>query len=274
MMGIAPALAAAALYLFCTFWHGRTMARADDAASRPGSVRMDAVCAVAASLALAAHGGHVWQLAHGQDDWRLGLFVALPLAAWAVAALAFLDSWWRPVSCLLIAVFPIAAAVVFSSSFGAYSGAPLRGLGAGMIAHIALSVLAYGMVAIAALQALALAARNYELKRRAGAPLRWLPPLQTLERMLFQTLWAGFALLVAAIVSGALSLGDAPERGFAHKTTFSLLSAGLLAALLWGHHRLGWRGFTAVRWTLAGFACLALAWLGVEFVLEALLDAA
>ena len=268
------ALAAVALYLFATAWHGRTLSRAEPSAGPLGAVRVNAVTAVVSVLALIAHGAHVWQLAHGYDDWRLGLFVALPLAAWIVAVLAFLDSWWRPVSCLLIAVFPIAALVVFGSSFGLYAGHPLPGMNAGMIAHITLSVLAYGMVAIAALQALALALRGYSLKRRPPASLRWLPPLQTLERMLFQSLWAGVALLAPAIVSGALSVEDASVRGLTHKTAFSLLSLGLLLALLWGHHRLGWRGFTAVRWTLSGFACLALAWLGVVFVLEAVLNGA
>ena len=174
--------------------------------------------------------------------------------------LAFLDSWWRPVSCLLIAVFPIAALVVFGSSFGLYAGHPLPGMNAGMIAHITLSVLAYGMVAIAALQALALALRGYSLKRRH--PRRCVGCRRC-------RLWSGcssracgpaVALLAPAIVSGALSIEDASVRGLTHKTAFSLLSLGLLLALLWGHHRLGWRGFTAVRWTLS--ASHAWRWLG------------
>ncbi|HSB96504.1 MAG TPA: cytochrome c biogenesis protein CcsA, partial [Spongiibacteraceae bacterium] len=56
-----------------------------------------------------------------------------------------------------------------------------------------------------------------------------------------------------------------------HKTVFSLISWLIFAILLWGHHRLGWRGHTAVRWTLAGFSLLVLAYFGSKFVLELML---
>ncbi|HZW86601.1 MAG TPA: cytochrome c biogenesis protein CcsA, partial [Gallionella sp.] len=41
--------------------------------------------------------------------------------------------------------------------------------------------------------------------------------------------------------------------------------------LLWGHYGYGWRGRVAVRWTIAGFILLLLAYLGSKFVLEVLL---
>jgi len=42
----------------------------------------------------------------------------------------------------------------------------------------------------------------------------------------------------------------------------------VIGTLLIGRRRAGWRGRTAVRWTLAGFALLALAYLGSKFALE------
>ena len=42
--------------------------------------------------------------------------------------------------------------------------------------------------------------------------------------------------------------------------------------LLWGRHQLGWRGTTAIRWTLGGFAVLMLAYFGSKFVLELVLQ--
>jgi len=41
--------------------------------------------------------------------------------------------------------------------------------------------------------------------------------------------------------------------------------------LLFSHHRLGWRGMRAVRWTLGGFGVLLVAYFGSKFVLEVLL---
>ena len=59
-----------------------------------------------------------------------------------------------------------------------------------------------------------------------------------------------------------------------HKTVFGVLSWIIFAALLAGRHIYGWRGRVAVRWTLAGFLTLVLAYLGSKFVVEVLLGRA
>ena len=52
---------------------------------------------------------------------------------------------------------------------------------------------------------------------------------------------------------------------------FGVLSWLIFAALLAGRHIYGWRGRVAVRWTLAGFLMLVLAYIGSKFVLEVML---
>ncbi len=49
-----------------------------------------------------------------------------------------------------------------------------------------------------------------------------------------------------------------------HKTVLSLIAWVLFGVLLIGRIRYGWRGRSAVRWTLSGFGFLALAYFGVE----------
>jgi len=56
-----------------------------------------------------------------------------------------------------------------------------------------------------------------------------------------------------------------------HKTIFTLLSWGLFGLLLAGRKWQGWRGRTALSFTLAGFAILLLAYVGSRFVLEVVL---
>ena len=58
---------------------------------------------------------------------------------------------------------------------------------------------------------------------------------------------------------------------FNHKTVFGVISWVIFAALLTGRHAYGWRGRVAVRWTLAGFLMLVLAYIGSKFVLEVIL---
>ncbi|HXV11845.1 MAG TPA: cytochrome c biogenesis protein CcsA, partial [Burkholderiales bacterium] len=57
-------------------------------------------------------------------------------------------------------------------------------------------------------------------------------------------------------------------------TVFGFVSWIIFAALLWGRYVYGWRGRVAVRWTLAGFLALVLAYIGSKFVLEVILGRA
>ena len=58
---------------------------------------------------------------------------------------------------------------------------------------------------------------------------------------------------------------------FDHKTLFALLSWATFAFLLAGRYFYGWRGRQALRWTLAGFVMLLLAYIGSRFVMEVIL---
>ena len=101
-----------------------------------------------------------------------------------------------------------------------------------------------------------------------------LPPLLTMERLLFQIIFAGFVLLTLTLGSGILfseELFGKPMQ-FTHKTTFGILSWIIFGALLTGRALYGWRGRVAMRWTLAGFLSLFLAYIGSKFVLEVLLQ--
>jgi ABC-type uncharacterized transport system permease subunit len=103
--------------------------------------------------------------------------------------------------------------------------------------------------------------------------LRNLPPLLTMETLLFRVIGVGFVLLTITVASGMLfseKIFGHPLQ-FSHKVVFGLLSWGVFAILLLGHHFYGWRGHTAVRWTLSGFGFLILAYLGTQFVLEVVL---
>ena len=56
-----------------------------------------------------------------------------------------------------------------------------------------------------------------------------------------------------------------------HKTVFTVLSWLTFAVLLLGRYARGWRGRQALRWTLAGFAFVVLAYTGSRFVIDVIL---
>ncbi|MDX1799710.1 MAG: cytochrome c biogenesis protein CcsA, partial [Marinobacter sp.] len=111
--------------------------------------------------------------------------------------------------------------------------------------------------------------QNRQLKQNYNSLLvRNLPPLQTMESLLFELVWAGVILLVLAITTGALFVNDLFAQHLVHKTVFSLVSLVVFVALLIGRYTQGWRGITASRWTLAGCLLLMIGFYGSKFVLE------
>jgi ABC-type uncharacterized transport system permease subunit len=132
--------------------------------------------------------------------------------------------------------------------------------------------LAYSLLTIAALEALFLAYQNRQLHlHHSSGLLRILPPLQTMENLLFSIVVAGFISLSIAIVSGFAFVDNFITQHLAHKTFFSLIAWLVYAVLLWGRFKLGWRGKTATNWTLWGFFALMLAFFGSKFVIEMVL---
>ena len=89
--------------------------------------------------------------------------------------------------------------------------------------------------------------------------------------MLFGFLLAGWLLLSASLVSGWLFLDDLFAQHLVHKTLLSASAWVIFGLLLLGRHQLGWRGYKAIRWTLAGFCLLMLAYFGSKLVREFIL---
>ena len=82
----------------------------------------------------------------------------------------------------------------------------------------------------------------------------------------------GFILLGLALATAFLFVDDLLGQHLLHKTVLSVFAWALFGVLLWGRWRRGWRGRTALRWTLAAFALLALGYFGSKLVLELILD--
>lgn len=204
---------------------------------------------------------------------NLGFFNALSLSGWLIALVLLVSAIFRPVENLGIFLLPFAAltvilALVFPSErIVADSGQWYLEL------HILFSILAYSLLALAAVQAILLAIQNQRLRsRQPGGFVRGIPPLTAMEAMLFQMIGTGFILLSLALLSGLIFLEDIFAQNLVHKTVLSITAWCVFGILLWGRRRFGWRGRKAVRWTLAGFAVLALAYFGSKLVLELLLN--
>lgn len=197
---------------------------------------------------------------------------ALSLVALGMAALTLAGAWLERLEALGVLVFPIAAASLLAYALAGQPGQTGTALPWPIKLHAWLALLAYAALALAALFAIGLWVQERALRRRRITRLiRALPPLTQTESLLFRTLVAGFALLTLALAIGLVFVQDLLAQHLAHKTVLSLLSWTILAVLLLGRWRWGWRGPRAVRWTLTAMLLLGLAFFGSGFVYEFLL---
>lgn len=224
-----------------------------------------------AAAGLIAHGIGVYGLSIQGENLNLSVFTASSLIFWVINAIVLLSSLKKALHNLFILLFPLSALSVVVSIIS-HNSEWQYSLNYYIATHVVLSILAYSLLTIASMQALLLAYQNRALKnKQLTTSMRLLPPLQTMEALLFEFLWVGEILLSLAIVSGFIFLEDMFAQHLAHKTVFALVAWFIYALLLWGRHQLGWRGNTAIRWTLAGFICLMLAYFGSKLALEIIL---
>jgi ABC-type uncharacterized transport system permease subunit len=226
-----------------------------------------------ATAALIVHtvalGGQIYA---GDGQLNLDLAYALSLFLWLAVVQFLLGSLYIPVQLLGIGLLPLAGLALLVEAFAPTGHSLVIDLGRpALLTHLLVSLLAYGTLTLAALQAVLLAIQDASLRRkRPGLLSRVLPPLQPMERLLFHLIRTGFVFLTLVIVSGAIFSEQifGQPLTFNHKVVLSLAAWLVFGALLVGHARFGWRGRTAVGWTLSGYGILLLAYFGVRVVLE------
>ena len=203
----------------------------------------------------------------------LGFFSIFTLVGWLCAVLLWFTTLRQPLHSLGIIVYPFAALsvglrLVFSTPH-TLSLEPTVGLEL----HILLSVLAYSLLSIAVIQAILLFVQDARLRQHhPGGFTRSLPPLETMESLLFRMITLGFSVLSLSLLSGMIYLEDMFAQHLVHKTILSFIAWGLFAILLIGRWRFGWRGQIAIRWAITAFITLMLAYFGSKFVLELVLQ--
>jgi ABC-type uncharacterized transport system permease subunit len=223
---------------------------------------------------LALHAALLARAAFAPDGLHLGVGNAVSAILWLTVLIYWIGNFFYRLDGLQSLVLPVAAVAAFLPAvFPAGQPLPHTDLLAFKI-HLLIAMAAYSLLTIASLHVLLMTLIERRLHEGAlPQRLRHLPPLLTMETLLFRIIWAGFILLTLTLASGVVYseelFGKAAK--FNHKTVFGVISWLIFAALLAGRHVYGWRGRVAVRWTLTGFLMLVLAYIGSKFVLEVIL---
>lgn len=242
-----------------SIWHSRTLAAG--------------TLAAIVVPALLLHATATYLQMDTEAGFYLGFFTAASLTALLMVVFLVLAAAHLPVQNLLLLVLPFGAAAVIGAQIGETGFEARPSLPLTLVVHILFSIVAYSILFMAACQSLLLAYQDHALKAKSSIrALRLLPPLESMETLLFTMLWTGIVTLTAAIASGFLFLDDLFGQRVVHHTVLAMASWAVYAVLLTGRHFFGWRSRTATYWTLIAFSLLVLGYFGSKFVLEILLE--
>lgn len=261
-----PAVVAIALYISATLYH--LLQR-----FKPNRSGKPTWLLAGGAIGLLFHGWAAGSMLITSAGINFSLWPVSVLILFTVNLIVILSSLKKPLHSLFILLFPASAAVLLASLFFGYTIVATDHLSLPIGLHVTLSLVAYSLFTIAAMQSLLLAYQDKQLKNHhPGGLLHSLPPLQTMETLLFEIIWAGFIVLSLGMITGFLFVDNLLAQHLVHKTFFSIIGWLVFAILLWGRAKLGWRGTAAIRWTIAGFILLALAYWGSKFVIEVLIN--
>lgn len=205
----------------------------------------------------------------------MGFGYSVSLIVWLMLMMYCAGSFFYNLRGLQLLLYPCATlllllACVFPGRFTGYRIGDWP-----FMLHVGSSLLAYGLFGIVTLLAVLILILNHRLHKRRLSPLvSFLPPLLSLEQLMFKGMLVGFVLLTYSVISGtffAESVFGQPVN-LSHKTVFGILSWLIYGGLLLKHGMTAWRGKKAAVWTIIGFISLMLAYVGSKFVLEIILQ--
>ncbi|MDB6099859.1 MAG: putative rane protein [Gammaproteobacteria bacterium] len=230
--------------------------------------RLEPIAWVLILIAVIGHSDAIMLMMRANARFSIGLLEAMSLLGWTLAVLACLVSIDKQ-NRVLGAILMLSAAVGAAMTGAGRSYAEATRVGWELTAHILLSMGAAALLFAAAVTAILLVFLDRRLRTRRLSNLpSALPPLDALEKIMFRLIAAGFGFLTLALLTGFVFVTNLFTQNLVQKTVLSIIAWLLFGVLLIGRLRFGWRGRSAIRWTLSGFGILAVAYFGVKFVLE------
>ena len=190
------------------------------------NLRWRSICVHVGGLAFLFHFVSVVEMLALKHSWLpMGVREGESLLGLVVAGLFFLVWWAYGTISLAIFALPVTFFIVFIPSLGVEKYVfPSEGVrGSWLVAHIVALLAAYAALGFSMLASVLylLQERRIKSKLKPGedtwwAPLEWLPPLDTLERIAHSTLLFGFPCMTVGLVIGSVL---AQETAWARRTS-------------------------------------------------------
>jgi len=206
---------------------------------------------------------HWIDLGHVQN---LSFYNLLSLVTWLISVLVLLAILIVPLENLTIFVFPLAGISVLLVLLLPTETLIDTANNPAQLIHILLSTLTLSVMMIAGLQALLLFVQEHFLRKKelTGLLLK-LPPVETMEKLLFQLINIGFVLLTVLLVSSNILFDGELITPHKSKLIVSIAAWVVFLVLLLARTFLGWRGRKAIRLTVIGVVLLIIVYFGSHF---------
>lgn len=272
MPNFAPLIIAIICYLAASSLILRYVRFADEESRGAGSLNSAFLLTY---IAAAAHFVYAYLVGQVAGNLNLSLSSMIVVVSGILVVIYLIGCTLMPIRRLGLLVFPITTlslifSVVWNSDATILSNALNN---PAFNAHVLISIVAYSLLAIASVQALLYVYQERQIKKRTNpAMLLALPPLQTMELLLFRLVGIGFVLLTLTLLTGAIFSQQIFGHAFAfkHHTILALVGWLVFAIMLFKRVNNGLRGSQAVIWTIAGFAFIQLGYFGTKIVSESL----
>lgn len=242
----------------------------DDSESKEAKIRLSFAAAIGA---VGFHIAYASKISLVDHTLNFSLSSMLVLVSALLCVIFLLGGLIMPIRRLGILVFPLTILSLVFAFFWKDQLVIFANRGLAFDFHVVISILSYSLLAIAAIQALLYSYQERQIKNRTNpAMLMALPPLQTMELLLFRLVGIGFFMLSLTLLSGAIFSREifGHPFTFTHHTVLALLGWIVFALLLFKRIGQGLRGSQAVIWTISGFLLIQLGYFGTKIVSESL----
>ena len=237
------------------------------------NARWRSICVHVGGLAFLFHFVSVVEMLALAHSWvPMGVREGESLLGLAIAGLFFLVWWMYGTMSLAVFALPVTFFIVFVPALGyeryIFPSAGVRT--SWLIAHISALLAAYAALGFSMLASVLylLQERRIKTKLKPGvdswwAPLEWLPPLDTLERIAHATLLFGFPCMTVGLIIGSVLVQET-ELGAAYfrdpKVILSFVMWAIYVLLLFLRSTKGLRGRRAAYLSGAVFLVMLAVW--------------
>ena len=172
----------------------------------------------------------------------------------------------KPAHHLALILLPLTTVSVFLTLIFDYQNT-IDKIDNDLFLHIIFSLVSYGLLGLAAIQALLLKFQEQKLKTLDNSLLsNLLPSMEVMEKIMFDLIVIGFLLLTLAILTGAPFVAVETFGAGLQKITFSIIAWIVYSYLIYQRYSSNVTGKKANNLAISGMAILFFAYLGTKIL--------